>query len=509
MRKQVLFGAALLALGTAVVSCSKDEVVIDNTPGVETPAEDGVQELILNMNSAGDGLTTRGGRPLYSSEAAQEIDKVVIKIIDRTESGHDGTKGKVVSSITIENWQEVSKQYTVGGHGRMYTFKLSKEQKVPAGTYEIYAIGYTSTNSSYDFGAYESWDDTNDFEYQTQTLKPNSTEAEEVFAGSIKTIEVDDQQNFVLTANAENNVLTLHRQVAGVIGYYSNIPTLKSGASMDETTGVIAKAKNYPAYVQGLKLRLVSTNASDKIVFAGFNSDFTETGDKYKFIVNGSRTTSLTADAKFDDPATVKNDAYTLYEIPLKDWFVGGDANNDGMLDLNDNRDDNGNVLDNWVSPYSTVAGLEFEEASVFAGKFVIPFAKVANTQKTLELQLVVDTPLRDDASGIVPGYEKNAVVRSWKINLSESDPQVVGESGANVHAQLVTTEGKTVNFTPQMEERYNSYSVVRNHLYTVGTKGTNDYNPDTDEPQDLSKGQELILKVNDNWELIHKMEVE
>lgn len=501
MRKQVLFGAALLALGTAVVSCSKDEVVVDNTPGVETPVEEGVQELILNMNSAGDGLTSRGGRPLYSSEAAQEIDKVVIKIIDRSEGS--GTNGNVVRSITIENWQEVSKQYTVGGNGRMYTFKLSKEQKVPTGTYEIYAIGYTSTGSSYNFGNYEVLNNS-EFIYQTQTL--TSTEAEEVFAGSIKTIEVDDQQNFKLTANGENNVLTLHRQVAGVIGYYSNIPVLKSDASLDELTGVIATATNYPAYVQGLKLRLVSTNASDKIVFAGFNSDFTETGDKYKFIVNGSRT-SLTADAKFD-ATTGKNDAYTLYEIPLKDWFVRGDANNDGMLDLNDNRDADGNVLDNWVSPYSTVAGLEFEEASVFAGKFVIPFAKVANTQKTLELQLVVDTPLRD-ASGIVQGYEKNAVVRSWKINLSESDPQVVGESGANVHAQLVNTDGKTVNFTPQMEERYNSYSVVRNHLYTVGTKGTNDYNPDTDEPQDLSKGQELILKVNDNWELIHKMEIE
>lgn len=61
----------------------------------------------------------------------------------------------------------------------------------------------------------------------------------------------------------------------------------------------------------------------------------------------------------------------------------------------------------------------------------------------------------------------------------------------------------------PDLEELANSYSIVRNHLYTVGTKGTNDYNPDTDEPQDLSKGQELILKVNDNWELIHKMEVE
>lgn len=502
MRKQVLFGAALLALGTAVVSCSKDEVVIDNTPGVETPAEEGVQELILNMNSAGDGLTTRGGRPLYSSEAAQEIDKVVIKIIDRTTSS--STENKIVRSITIENWQEVSKQYTVGGHGRMYTFKLSKEQKVPAGTYEIYAIGYTSTGSSYNFGTYESLDGASAFSYQTQTL--TSTEAEEVFAGSIKSITVDVDGNFELTNdNPENNVLTLHRQVAGVIGYYSNIPVLASNADLTTYKGY----ENYNNYVKGLKLRLVSSNANSELIFAGFNSGFTETGEDYKFVVNGS--TPLPEDAKFAATAeeSGSEDAYVLYEINLADWFINGDVNQDGMLDINDNRDEEGNRLDNWISPYSSIENLEFEEGSVFAGKFVIPFQKVMNSPKTLELQLVVTTPLNDGNSDVT-GYTENSIIRSWTINLSSTDPQVNGPDGAGVHARTVNeTNGELEVMNPDLEELANSYSIVRNHLYTVGTKGTNDYNPDTDEPQDLSKGQELILKVNDNWELIHKMEIE
>lgn len=504
MRKQVLFGAALLALGTAVVSsCSKDEVVIDNTPGVETPAEDGVQELILNMNSAGDGLTSRGGRPLYSSEAAQEIDKVVIKIIDRTESGHEQTKGKVVSSITIENWQEVSKQYTVGGHGRMYTFKLSKEQKVPAGTYEIYAIGYTSTGSSYNFGFYESLDGTNEFEYQTQTLiSTTDPEAEEVFAGSIYRITVDADGNFALTDNPENNVLTLHRQVAGVIGYYSNIPTLQAGAPIND---YVSAEYNYDEYVKGLKLRLVSSNASNKIVFAGFNSKFTETGEDYMYVVNGSNTNDLlTNNIKFADGT----DAYSFYEIELAKWFITGDVNKDGLLDVNDNRDPEGNRLDNWISPYSSIENLEFEEGSVFAGKFVIPFQKVKNSPKTLELQLVAEKALRHNEGNEV--YAAGSIIRSWTINLSSTDPQVKGPDGAGVHARTVNeTTGELEVMNPDLEELANSYSIVRNHLYTVGTKGTNDYNPDTDEPQDLSKGQELILKVNDNWELIHKMEVE
>lgn len=29
------------------------------------------------------------------------------------------------------------------------------------------------------------------------------------------------------------------------------------------------------------------------------------------------------------------------------------------------------------------------------------------------------------------------------------------------------------------------------------------------DKPEDLSKGQNLILKVNDNWEAIHQMELD
>ena len=500
MKKHVLFVATLLALGTAFVSCSKDEVVNNNT-GVETPVAEGEQEIILNLNSTGDGLTSRGGRPLYSSAPAQEIDRVVIKIIDRTTSATN--ENKVVRSITINNWQEVSKQYTVGGNGRMYAFKLTQDQKVPAGTYEIYAIGYTSSGSLYDFTTFENLDGTGNFAYQTQSL--STTEAEEVFAGSIKSITVDTDGNFVLTNdNPENNVLTLHRQVAGVIGYYSNIPVLKSGGN-----ATVLNKDKYDTYVKGLKLRLVSSNANRKLIFAGFNSEFTETGEDYKFVVNGN--TSLTENAKFAATAEVSgsDDAHILYEIKLADWFINGDVNQDGMLDINDNRDKEGNRLDNWISPYSSIENLEFEEGSVFAGKFVIPFQKVMNSSKTLELQLVAETALRDnDDSGDV--YAAGSIIRSWTINLSSTDPQVKGPDGAGVHARTVNeTSGELDVMNPDLEELANSYSIVRNHLYTVGTKGTNDYDPDTDEPQDLSKGQELVLKVNDNWELIHKMEVE
>ena len=67
-------------------------------------------------------------------------------------------------------------------------------------------------------------------------------------------------------------------------------------------------------------------------------------------------------------------------------------------------------------------------------------------------------------------------------------------------------------------------FNVVRNHMYNLGVKPSNggktdpdpgnpdpkpDPDPDkpgTDQPEDLSKSQNLILKVNDNWEAIHKL---
>lgn len=151
MRKQVLFGAALLALGTAVVSCSKDEVVVDNTPGVETPVAEGEQEIILQVANTGDELTSRAGRPLYSAEAKQNIDNVFIMIVSKNV---DDTKGKVVKTNLIENWMQVSADYSTNGHGKQYTWKLSGKDVLAEGNYFVYAIGY-SNNSSYQYNTSE------------------------------------------------------------------------------------------------------------------------------------------------------------------------------------------------------------------------------------------------------------------------------------------------------------------------------------------------------------------
>ena len=114
---------------------------------------------------------------------------------------------------------------------------------------------------------------------------------------------------------------------------------------------------------------------------------------------------------------------------------------------------------------------------SILAGEFVIPFSKVegANpeTQPTFELQLLDSTA--------------TVVLKTWKVNLD--------------------AESQTA------EDTKNSHNVYRNHLYQIGLRGSGDSpeepGKDPDKPQPLDKLQELTIKINDNWEYIHNMEID
>lgn len=522
MRKQVLFGAALLALGTAVVSCSKDEVVIDNTPGVETPVAKGEQEIVLQVANTGDELTSRAGRPLYSAEAKQNIDNVFIMIVSKND---DGTKGQVVKTNLIENWMQVSADYSTNGHGKQYTWKLSGKDVLAVGNYFVYAIGY-SNDSSYEYGTnqdiadYVSAMTTTSASFAKFTAKLANIKAEEFFAGEIAEIAVGDGGEFELTNNQTANVLTLHRQVTGVTGYYINVPTTTVEnrgdiltALEDETNGPTNK-DTYNEAIKNYKLRLVSSNCSSEIVAAAFNSSFTTTGEDIDYVVNGR--TPLTGDTKFKDDAS-EGTRYTVYEIKLGDWFPNGDVNGDGILGEEDYNLD----ADNWRKPTSMGnEAVGFQPGSVFGAEFLIPFLKTANT-KTLELQLV-GKAVKIKSGGSdneLEAENSETILRTWNINLASDDDQLGKDPQNGRKVYTVDWDATSGNvwdtYQPKQvgEDAYaenrESYSLVRNHLYSVGEKATDEWNPDKDEPQDLSTGQNLILRVNDNWELIHKMEVE
>lgn len=438
-KNYLMLAAAGLFLFSA---CSNDE---DITKGIET--DNSVQELVLKVASSGDGLVTRAGRPLYSSAAAQKIDKVTLIIYDKT----DPKEIKKVSSI--DTWMTASAEYSTNGHGRQHTISFKGDDKLAAGTYSVFAVGYTTTGSAYTFNPTLPTSATGTFSAQAVTT---TNEAEEIFAGEIAELTVNADKSFNITTTGKENALTLHRQVAGSFGYFINIPAAVDGKD-------------------AASIRLVATGKNLKAKFENFNSAFTEADADVQYIVNGE--TSAAENAKFAATAATSgaNDAHVVYSIALSEWFTAGgttgklDSNGDGFL----------NKEDTWKN--ESLAGYHGVKGAVFAGKFVIPFA-LSTGNKTMELQLL-------DGTG--------AIIKHWGVSIPTADV-ATGKSSPEVN-----------------DESPSIFNVVRNHMYNIGVKvsdGTTDPEnptPGTEDPEDLSKGQDIILKVNDNWEALHQLELD
>lgn len=456
MKKNYLLGMALIA-SLSFYSCDKEVVYVQDGNGVESVA-DGAQIITLQVENGGDGLATRAGRPLFSAEAKQTIENVKLWICDNTGK-------KVVYVKEISNWNtDGSTVYTTGGHGRQTTIELKDADKLAAGTYQIYAVGYSAT-SDYDLTKVTEVKKTEEGEgkytFSENMVLPIKGDAtnkigEEIFAGQME-LTVEQGKGF-------KKPIVLNRQVAGAFAYVKDIP-----------------------YMEGAKyLKLVASAQNQSLVLGNFNSfDLTGNGSgngkNVKYVVNG---TSGKADG---------SDTYVISTIDLNDWFTAiKDEDGDNLIDAGKN----------WENPHrpsdSPAAGTypTFQKGSAFGGEFVIPFAHVDGKQ-TLTLQLT-------NAGG--------KVLRSWKVNLGSTDVQL---------NQTITYWNSNWDSTIT-DTSANTYSLVRNHLYGIGTrmnddpgKGTDpDPDPDPeptdpDQPESLNNKQELVLKVNDNWEVIHGMELD
>lgn len=450
MKKNYLLGMALIA-SLSFNSCTKEIVYVQDGTGVESVA-DGAQIITLQVENGGDGLATRAGRPLYSAEAKQTIENVKLWICDND--------GKVVYVKEISEWNDnkVSTVYTTGGHGRQTTIELTDADKLAAGTYKIYAVGY-SNNSDYTLDAVTSVAKEGTFkENMVLPIKDGATNkiGEEIFAGQMG-LTVEQGKGF-------KEPVVLNRQVAGAFAYVKDIP-----------------------FMEGARyLKLMASAQNESLVLGNFNSfDLTGNGsgngENVKYVVNG---TSGKSDGDY---------AYVISTIDLNEWFTTiKDEDGDNLIDAGDN----------WKNPYSSIGEGHptFQKGSAFGGEFVIPFAHV-DGKHTLTLQLT-------NAGG--------DVLRSWKVNLGSSDEQL---------KQTITcwnnSEAKDWS-TSLSGESSSTYSLVRNHLYGIGTRMNDEADPEQpgvdpdpdpedpdDKPESLNNKQELVLKVNDNWEVIHGMELD
>ena len=581
MKKKYLFGMALMA-SLAFNSCTKEIVIVQEGNGLEEVQQDG-QVLTLQVSNSGDGLTTRAGRPLLSSQAKQDINTIVLYVVEGHELDNEinastGKKVVLKKTISADEWANAL-DYSTNGHGKQLqiSFKGSENQKLDNGNYTIYAVGYKHVESTcvtnYDitddtkFGVSADIDSEEFNSGSSVTLAANSfsavfasgkTTADEIFAGKVEVTATSDGHLLKKSSTDKKDIATLvlNRQVAGVTGYFTNIP---------------AKVGEYvPTHI-----RLVASGKSNKVHFTSMvNGETDEAATSgtsgVTSVVNGSWDSSNSNNQTPDAPywansgtEAKENKGYMVYDIELSEFFplIGKnkqspatgkytfadmDLDGDGFVGYKDaqyyvynytqNNSNssifsNGEVTEGALNDWSTAikggnqtinsqsditcqALSTFWEnpndyqtlvaGSVFAGEFIIPFLQSA-IYNTFELQLIY----KDNSN-------KTYILKNWNVQVPDTDMVSGGSADSNI------ADGITATWTNDSKLKYNIY---RNHLYSLGMKTTDiedgvdpdpkpepDPDPDPDpedKPEDLSKGQDLLLNVNDNWEIIHEMEID
>lgn len=484
MKKQLCVMAAACGL-LSLASCSDDENVIIDQPVLT----EGEQVILLDVQNT-DVLATKS-RPLYSTEnkGAEEVTDVALLIFKMDPATNDGYPMTLERVIPISRWDQLS---TVYNYGRQYSYKLEGTQKLKAGSsYTIIAVGQNETESdvippykivdSTDGSSIpelteSSWTDLNwnasavngDGFLKTVALG-EGIRAGEIFSGTSVPVDLNisnDANDTGFTAE-----VLLKRQVAGVIGYFNQIPAYVNAG----TDGNLATRK----------VRLVASAKNTQIDLSrslGDQSDDATGEGKTESVVNGF--TPATADVKYM-ASTGDDDAYIVYEIDLKDWFVPAETANGGVSPqdywgINPVAEGTeiptlGTNGTSWKNPLDgTNSNPRIATNAVLAGEFVIPFEKSLENN-TFELQLIGNNGSED------------VILRKWNVKLDAAS--------------------KTANDADYI------YNIYRNHLYQIGKRGGGDdpVDPgkDPDEPQPLDNTQDLTIKINDNWEIIHNMGID
>ncbi|WP_288511131.1 hypothetical protein [uncultured Prevotellamassilia sp.] len=416
-----------------------------NDEGVVADNNGAEQQFTITLASSGDRATRAAADRTLESEAAGQSIEKVTLVVRSQDDN------KVVYIHTLDNWNGTATDYDTNGHGKKLTFTIPKADKLGEGKYVVTAVGYNEGNYNLKLPAKGDVVDKN-----ITAITPADAEAKEVFAGERKfNVAADKKIEGTDASKAIQSVdVALHRQVAGAYGYFTSIP-----AKIGDTDVA--------------SIRMVSRSKNTVLTFGSFNSSFTTTDANVMYMVNGSVPAGKTAKFLNGDEANV------LFSAKIADWFPGGDKNNDGVYDNEDT---------NWTKHYSG----SYLKGSVFASNFIVPFSATQG-KSTLELQLL-------DAKG--------NVLYAWPVKLDASNDQI-GKTGETASANLFGA-GTAMGFA----ETADVFSLFRNHIYSIGIHKQGTTNPDktdpgTDQPTDLSKIQNVVIRVNDNWEALHHMSID
>lgn len=438
MKKNYLWMAAMASL-LSFTACSDDASPIENpeNPG-EVVMDDGTTIELAVSNT---GIGTRAARPMGSSAAANNVNKVQLKfyVSDNGTSGwtevtnitttgvEGGDKGILFNDNIISFTGTVNEK----PHTQPEDFKKIKLGNLVANKYyRIVGYGY---NETFPYGIPTPVEGTLGLFKTGDNHGKDKYTLEEVFAGYVEA-KTNAKAKFTPAPRVE-----LTRQVAGILAYFK-IP-YKIGEDVVTKVAVVACDKS-----KGFKF-----------------PNFLLGADKTANAFNGIATSSTQQTVDELITFTMRN----LSTDEDQEYYIS--TNNSGLAD-------------DYIKP----ANLAILDDSFFGARYILPFEKTVD-KTTLQVILYGDDKTQEGTSG-----------KDQKVLKTLS----------------VTTNQTGFNDPKKYDIRCNNFYSIGKKLYTDNTGGDPDpkpepENPDPDKPIDLGATDQIIVEINDAWEILHDMGVE
>ena len=228
MKKNYLAMTAM-AIGLLTFSaCSSD----DDFGGEQTTTAKGeMQDVELTFNiGVNSGKETRAGRPLYSAEALQRVNKMNVYYF-KEDNGQYKYAGEVTSADNF-GFQLTADE------GNKTTQNTLEETLEEGASYKFLAIGLEDNGSAYSDFKTQLKAGTTVLENVKLTLGEGGV-ADEAFAGVSDVVTITDGK-----ASKNPIKIQLNRVVAGVLGYFKNVPYKVNygNKGMIQVTKVVVKA---------------------------------------------------------------------------------------------------------------------------------------------------------------------------------------------------------------------------------------------------------------------------
>lgn len=456
MKKNYLWMAAMASL-LSFTACNNDVLPDGNDETLgQVVTNDGT---ILQIAISNTDLSTRGARPVSSSAAANNINKVQLKFYKKVGEAWQETNDITAHTIETKNnageyqnnivdFQDKITEGVPGSSNRIEEKKNIRLLGLDVDTeYRIVAYGYNG--ETFPYGNPEADTQTSGLFATGKDHQKHGYGLEEVFAGYVEKKTKKDKAKFVTAP-----VIEITRQVAGILAYFK-IPTRVNGQ-------IVAKVK-------------VIANAQS-------------TGFKFP------NTLLEKTIAPFNGVGTVEQEE-VLMEFDMrkaKNWTENAQKQTDDYYTTNgaETDYDAATVTNGLAEGYKAPDKLKLKGNTFFGARFILPYDKHIATKDTQTLKVVM----------------------------------------YNAKGEALKTLKVTTKTAPEDGSLYN-YDIRCNNFYSIGKKMATDNtsgkpdpenpdpdpeypkpdpeNPDPDKPIDLGATDQILVEINDGWDILHDMDIE